>query len=169
MTRELHHDVVVTQAPTPDDEGNGMQSIIRAFIKNPVAAFEIIGMIGGGYGLYYALNYKVDDAKASSEQHYKDLSAENTRNNERLLAKLESLAASDASEVADIKALYGRGDQRWSLMSDKLSGIEVRFTKAEDKIDYVIQLVQQQQRQLIPHDQRGEIGPRPRIAGDSDR
>ena len=161
MTRELHDDVTVTQAPTPYDEGNGMQAIIKAFVKNPVAAFEIIGMIGGGYGLYYALNYKVDDAKASSEQHYKDLTAENARNYERVMAKLDILAASDSSEISDIKSLFSRGDQRFSDLNGKFASIDVRFTKSEDKLDYITRIID---RTYAPHDQRGELGPRPNLA-----
>ena len=167
--RHIQHDVTLKSAPTPDEEGAGMQAIIRAFIRNPVAAGEVFALIFGGATIYYALQNKIDDAKATSEQHYKDLSAELIRSNksitdelarqnEKLVTRIETLAASDTSELTDIKGLYQRGDTRFATITEKLSSFDVRLARLDDGLTYVVKVIEQ--RSVAPHDQRGEVGPR---------
>lgn len=168
MTRELHHDVVVTQAPTPDGEGNGVQAILRAFLNNPVAAVEVIGFIGTMFGLYYTLNSHIDDAKAASEQHYKDLTYQFTQASkdtqiqiaglqDKLTARIETLQAADKAETDDIRALYQRGDARYKEIYGKLSEHDVAFSKMSTGVDYIVRQLDEG-RTFTPHDKRGEIG-----------
>lgn len=176
MTRDMHHDVIVRQEPTPEPEGNGVNAILRAFIRNPVAAAEIIMFIGGAFGVYYALNKGIDDAKATSEQHYRDLTAQFTQYTkdatiqvagigEKLNSRIDVLAASDAAEVADIKALYVRGDTRYREILDKLSSHDTSFAKMQIGVEYIVRQLDEGRTSFTPHDKRGEIGPRPSYAG----
>ena len=145
-------DLPVVYAPQHAPEPEGMADILAAFIRNPRAAFELVVMIVGGAGLYYGMTQKIDGVAAASEthwkettaqsdQHYKDLSVEMARNNEKVLGKMAGVTNSNAAELQDIKNLFQRGDTRWTTVQDRLNAIEVRFTKLEDKLDYVTRVI----------------------------
>lgn len=171
MNREMHHEVTVTQQPAPEDESNGVANIIRAFIRNPAAAVEVIMFIGGGFGVYYALNRGIDEAKATSEQHYRDLTAQFTSSTrdlaiqiassqKELQAQLTVLAASDAAEVADIKSLYARSDVRYREILDKLNSHDINYTKMSASLDYIAKQVEEGRMTYQPHPRGMDAQPR---------
>ena len=145
-----HHEVTLLQPLKPDDEGKGIQAIIRTLLANPVAAIELFIFCGGIYGLYYTNNSAITEAKATSEQHYKDLSADILHNNERLLARIDALFESDKQEIARIDAIFTRGDTRWAVVQAKQGESDVRFTKLETGVNYIIRVLDKLNGNVIP-------------------
>lgn len=134
------HSGTVTMSParTADDEGKGVGAIIRAFIKNPVAAAQIFGVVAFGFAFYYGTGNKIETARAESEQHYKDIATEIRVNNEKVAVHFDGIVADNLTQNNDIKALFSRGDTRWTSIGDKLSELGTRATKSEDKLEYII-------------------------------
>lgn len=137
----MDHNVTMRNAPTEDDEGKGMQAIVRALLKNPVAAFELLAIFGAGYGLYYANTKSIEDAKASSEAHYLDLKNMVLGNNERVLVKIEALTSNDLTQTQRTETIYSRGDLRWGQVQTKLAEADVKFARIESALNYIVRAV----------------------------
>lgn len=151
-----HHDVTLHHQPSPDDEGKGIEAIIRAMLRNPLGAVQLIAFIGGMYLLYYNNNNAIAEAKALSEQHYKDLSNDLTHNNEKILAKIDALFENDRAEIARIDAIFTRGDTRWATVQAHQTEDDVKFAKLESTLNYLVRLLDKNTGGTIP-----EIGPLP--------
>jgi hypothetical protein len=138
MMVDRHHDITVRQEPTADERGEGTDAILRTMMRNPMGTVKIIGFFIAAVAGYYALTGTIADVKANSEAHYKDLSTELARNNERVLAKIEGLVQNDVAQTQRTEAIYTRGDLRWGQVQTKLADNDVKFARVESALNYLV-------------------------------
>ena len=124
MTEDNLH---ITTHDGDKGDDSGVAAIIRAFIRNPGGALQIIIFIGSMYGIYYAMQSKIDDVRAAQLSNF-----------DHLQAKLDTLTANDADERIKIDNLLARGDNRYAAIITKLSAHDVDIAKLVSGIDFVV-------------------------------
>lgn len=145
-------------AAREESSDNGIQAILSAMMRNPVATVEIIGFIGGMYGFYYANANSIADAKATSEQHYKDLSAESAAHFTETNAQLKQLMVDDTAETTRIEQLFARGDTRYDVIKAKLGEHDVDIARIVAGTDYLVKAYERDHNaNSDPHDRHGQL------------
>ena len=108
-------------------DDSGVAAIVRAFVRNPAGAVQIIAFIGGLYGVYYAMQSKIDDVRAAQ-----------TSNFDKLSNRIDTLLANDNDERVKIDGLFTRGDTRYAAIITKLSSHDVDIAKIVASLDFIV-------------------------------
>lgn len=108
-------------------DNSGVAAIVKAFVKNPGGAVQIIAFIGGLYGVYYAMQTKIDDVRAAQTVNY-----------DHLNAKLDQLTNNDADERIKIDNIFTRGDTRYAAIITKLSAHDVDIARIVAGLDFIV-------------------------------
>ncbi len=145
-------------ADREESSDNGIQAILSAMMRNPVATVEIIGFIGGMYGFYYANANSIADAKATSEQHYKDLSAENTAHYADLTSQIKHLIDGEVATAAKVEQVFARGDLRYDVIKAKLGEHDVDIARIVAGTDFLVKAYERDHNaDSDPHDRHGQL------------
>lgn len=114
LTENIH----LTTHDGDNKDDSGVAAIVRAFIRNPAGAIQIVLFIGGMYGVYYAIQSEISDVKASNLHRY-----------EQMAAKVDILVETSKDQATKVDAVYTRGDVRYSSIIAKLSAHDVDIAK----------------------------------------
>ena len=108
-------------------DDSGVAAIVKAFVKNPGGAIQIVLFIGGLYGLYYAMQGEISDVRAAQTSNY-----------EKLNNRLEVLTTNETQEQLKLDNLFQRGDTRYTNIIAKLSSHDVDIAKIVAALDYLV-------------------------------
>ena len=125
VEKDLHYSVTTRDGDKGDE--SGVAAIVKAFVKNPGGAIQIVLFIGSMYGLYYTMQGEISDVKAAQVSNF-----------ERLNARLDSLTVSDTQEQVKLDNLFSRGDTRYTNIIAKLSSHDVDIAKIVAALDYLV-------------------------------
>lgn len=143
----MRNDSSVTHYDGDKQDETGVAAIVKAFIKNPSGAVQIIVFIGAMYGVYYAIQGEITDIRAAQVTNY-----------EKLNNKLELLVNSDTEQRQKIEAMYTRGDTRYTSIIAKLSAHDVDIAKIVANLDFI---VEQYKTDTPTHPRPGHFTPTP--------
>lgn len=110
-----------------DSDETGVAAIIRAFMKNPGGAVQIVLFIGALYGVYYAMQGKIDEVRAAQSSNF-----------DHLQAKIDQLTLNDNDEKNKIDSIFTRGDTRYTAIIAKLSSHDVDIAKIVASLDFIV-------------------------------
>lgn len=128
MSNDRHFNVTTHDGDKNADE-SGVAAILRAFVKNPGGAIQIITFIGGMYGIYYFMQGEIGELRAAQKADIVDIKNTQLASFERLNTKLEALTLNDTDERQKIEAVYARGDVRYQSIIAKLSEQDISLAK----------------------------------------
>ena len=119
-------------------EEAGVAAIVKAFMKNPGGALQIVVFIGSMYGVYYSMNSKIEEVRAAQVSNFDKLTSAQQSSYDKLNNKIDALTASDQDERTKIDSVYTRGDTRYTAIISKLSAHDVDIAKIVASLDFIV-------------------------------
>ena len=110
-----------------DRDESGVAAILRAFIKNPGGALQIVCFVGGLYGVYYAIEGEIRDVRAAQVE-----------NSLKFSNKLDIVVAQTSELGTKVEALYGRSDTRYAGIIGKLSAHDVDIAEIKTGVNFIV-------------------------------
>lgn len=131
-------------------DDSGVAAIVKAFMRNPAGALQILAFIGGMFGVYYAIQGEIVDVRAAQVSNY-----------EKINAKLDGLSIASTDERTKLEAVYTRGDSRYSALVAKLSAHDVDIARIVAALDFIVD--QYKQSGVTPRPIKPSITPTPLV------
>lgn len=117
---------------------NGMVEIFKTFIKYPGATIQLVTILGGGFGVYYALTTEIHEVRS-----------EVRANHDEATAQVKAVLTADVDERAKLESLYARGDTRYQAITSRLAEHDTKLASISVNVDWIVRRLDTPQAQQL--------------------